>query len=369
MFARRYLTADVVVTPEREIPHGFIAIDNGIIVEIGEVAPANAEKFSGALIPGFVDIHCHGGGGFSFGVVDEMRGAANFHLHHGTTTILASQVSRPIPEAVEILHFSKQLVDEGVIAGIHLEGPFLSHARCGAQNPDALVDPTPELVAAVIESGKGTLRHITIAPELPGALKAISALVDAGATVAVGHSEATAAQGQAAFDAGARLVTHFFNGMRPYDHPETSFGMAALDDDRISTEVIADGVHVGIDKLQMVKERKGQRFISVTDAIVAAGMPDGEWNLGGLAVTTHNNVAHLSGTTTLAGSTLTMERAFTFLTKTAGFSLLEATHATATEPARVLGFDNLGSIAVGKIANLVVWNEEVKCVIRNGENT
>ena len=154
--------------------------------------------------------------------------------------------------------------------------------------------------------------------------------------------------------------------MRPYDHPETSFGMAALEDERISTEVIADGVHVGVDKLQMVKSKKGQRFISVTDAIVAAGMPDGEWNLGGLAVTTHDNVAHLSGTQTLAGSTLTMERAFAFLTTQAQFSLHDAVHATATEPARVLGFNTVGSIEVGKQADLVVWAGQVKRVIRHG---
>ncbi|MEY4347638.1 MAG: hypothetical protein RIS43_57 [Actinomycetota bacterium] len=362
----RYISADVVVTHDREIPNGYVAIDAGLIVEVGDIAPANCEKVSGALIPGFVDIHCHGGGGYSFGVVEEMRGAANFHLQHGTTTILASQVSRPISEAITILRETQPLVAEGVIAGIHLEGPFLSHARCGAQNPAALVDPSAELVASVIDAGKTTLKHITIAPELPGALDAIKAFTAAGITVAVGHSEATYAQGVAAFDAGATVVTHFFNGMRPYDHPETSFGMAALDDERISTEIIADGVHVGIDRMQLVKSRKAHRFISITDAIVAAGMPDGDWDLGGLAVTTHNGVAHLSGTQTLAGSTLTMERAFRFLTVDAGLSLRDAAHATATQPAHVLNLHNVGSIEVGKRADFVVWNDGVKCVLRNG---
>ncbi|MEY4323195.1 MAG: hypothetical protein RL410_976 [Actinomycetota bacterium] len=364
----RYITADIVVTPDREIAHGYVAIDNGVIVEVSSEGPADSEKFSGALIPGFVDIHCHGGGGFSFGVLDEIRGAANFHLQHGTTTILASQVSRPITEAIEILESARGLVAEGVIAGIHLEGPFLSHARCGAQNPAALIDPSADLVSAVIKAGQGVLKHITIAPELPGAIDAIRALTAAGITVAVGHSEATAEQGVAAFDAGAKVVTHFFNGMRPYDHPDTSFGMAALEDERISTEIIADGVHVGLDKVRMVHDKKGRRFISVTDAIVAAGMPDGDWNLGGLAVTTQDGVAHLSGTKTLAGSTLTMERAFSFLVSKANLSLVEAVQATSTEPARAMGFAHVGSIEVGKEANFVVWNDGVQHVIRHGNN-
>ena len=364
----RVITADIVVTEDREIKNGYVVIDNGVIVEIGEGDRPDAEKFSGVLLPGFVDIHCHGGGGYSFGKVDEMEAAAAFHRRHGTTTILASLVSTPINEVVRVLNEVNSLVEKDVIAGIHLEGPFLALNRCGAQNPAAIVDPAPELIDAVIAAGKLSLRLITIAPELPHGIEAVKKLVAAGVTVAVGHSDSTASEGQAAYDAGATVITHFGNGMRPYDHPETSFGMTALSDERVSTEIIADGVHVGEERLSMVRHAKGQRVIAVTDAIVAAGMPDGDWDLGGLSVTTTNNVAHLSGTQTLAGSTLTMDRAFQHLITVGGFSLREAAHATATEPARVLKLHHVGSIAVNKGADFVVWNKGLRQVIRKGED-
>ena len=362
----RIVSADVIITPHQEIQNGSVFIENGVITQISSHVHDGAEKFSGALLPGFVDIHCHGGGGYSFGKVEQIEDAAAFHRGHGTTTILASLVSTPIDEVTRILEETEDLVQRGVIAGVHLEGPFLSIDRCGAQNPSAIVDPEPHLVQAVLNAGKVTLRLITIAPERPNGIAAVKKFVENGVTVAVGHSEATAAVGSAAFDAGATVITHFGNGMRPYDHPDSSFGMSALEDKRVSTEIIADGVHVGLERLEMVRMRKGQRFIAVTDAIVAAGMPDGDWDLGGLAVTTTNNVAHLSGTQTLAGSTLTMDRAFNHLVEIGGFSLIEAAHATATEPARVLNLDEVGSIEVGKRADFVVWSNGLKHVIRNG---
>ncbi len=363
----RTFTANKIVTPGGEISQGWVSVDNGTITAIGEGTPTSATThLDGTMLPGFVDIHCHGGGGHSFDDPAGAAAAAEFHLQHGTTSILASLVSAPIHDQLRLLSALTRLVTDDVIAGVHLEGPFLSHIKCGAQNPAVLVDPSPEAVSQLLEFAGSSLRYITIAPELPGALEAIERLTAAGVVVALGHSDATAAEAVAGRQAGATAVTHLFNAMRTVHHRDNGLADVALIDPLLSTEVIPDGIHVAQMAMQLAATTKQHRLVAVTDAISAAGMPDGDYRLGGLDVTCADGAARLTGTNTLAGSTLTMDRAFAYLHTVMGLSLTAAAHATATEPARVLGLHHVGTIEVGKQADFVVWNDGLREVIKKG---
>lgn len=363
------ISADFIVTPSGVIIDGYVAFDGTVITEIaaGPSPHQDTQKVSGYLIPGFVDIHCHGGGGHSFSEVEQASDAAHFHAQHGTTTVFASLVSASVKDQSQTLQAYEPLVAAGVISGVHLEGPFLATAKCGAQNPAVLVEPNSEMVGQLIAAGKSTLKLITIAPELPGALDAIRSFSEAGVVVAIGHSDATADEAKAGVDAGATVVTHLFNAMRSLHHRSSGLADHALLDDRLSTEVIADGVHLNVQSLQLAHRIKQTSLIAITDAISATGMPDGDYVLGGLEVTTANGVATLRGTSTLAGSTLTMDKAFAFLIKHVGLDMLSAVSATATAPARVLGLRDVGSIEIGKKANFVSWDSGLKAVWRNGE--
>ena len=361
------VSARQIVTSHGMLDNAWLRIDNGHIVEIRtDDAPADATQVAGTLIPGFVDIHCHGGGGYSFDDAHNASKAADFHLAHGTTSLVASLVSASIDEQVRLLQELEPLVDLGVIAGVHLEGPFLSQKCCGAQNPVVLVDPTNDYVQALLDASSDALSMITIAPELPYAFDAIRTFVSHGVTVAIGHSDCSAEVAREAVDNGATVVTHLFNAMRKMHHREHGLAEYALVDERLSTEVIADGVHVGDIALRLAAAMKTDRLIAVTDAISAAGMPDGTVTLGGLEVTCAGGVARLTGTDTLAGSMLTMDRAFAHLLTDVGLEVTAAVHATSTEPARVLGLHDVGSIEVGKRANLIAWDRGVTAVFKQG---
>ena len=288
---------------------------------------------------GWLDIHAHGGGGFDFGgTVDGTRAALAAHGAHGTDRIVASLVSAPLAETRRELGVIREVmaVEPGLL-GVHLEGPFLAPARKGAHDPDALALPTPEHVAALLEACDGTMRQITVAPELPGALDAIETLVDHGVVVAVGHTEATADQARAAFDRGATLLTHGFNAMRGIVGREPGPVGAALADERVSIEVIADGIHVHPDNIAALFRAAPGRVVLVTDAMSAAAAAPGRYILGGLDVdVTADGRAVLAGTDTLAGSTLTLDRAVEVCVA-AGGPRDDAVAAATTVPERVLG--------------------------------
>lgn len=364
----KIIAADQVVTRSEVLRNAWVGVDAGRIVEVSVKSPPHTPDhvYRATLLPGFVDIHCHGGGGFSFDRAGEAEGAAEFHLRHGTTSIIASLVSAPVGAQAGQLAALKPLVDRGVLRGVHLEGPFLSAQKCGAQNPAALALPTEDAVEWLLRAAPGVLSMVTIAPELPGALAAIERFAAAGVTVALGHSDADADTARAGIEAGARVVTHLFNAMRPLHHRDGSLSGLALVEDRLSVEVIADGVHVGDISLQLAAKAKPGRLIAITDAIAAAGMPDGEVDLGGLAVEVSGGIARLRGTQTLAGSTLTMDRAFSQLLQVVGLNAVEAAHATATRPAEVLGLTDVGEIAVGKRADLVAMNGRAEAVWQAG---
>jgi N-acetylglucosamine-6-phosphate deacetylase len=286
----------------------------------------------------YTDIHCHGGGGHAFGdTVDGTLAALAAHRAHGTDRVVASLVSQPLERTVAAMDVVRQAMalDAGLL-GVHLEGPFLAPARKGAHDPFALAIPRPEVVAALLEAANGIVRQITIAPELPHALDAIERFVEAGVVVAVGHTEADAETARAAFDRGATLLTHAFNAMPGILARAPGPVGAALADERVSLEVIADGIHVDPRLIAMLFRAAPGRVVLMTDAMAAAAAAPGRYVLGGLNVDVADGRAVIAGTDTLAGSTLTMDRAVEVCVE-AGVPRDVAVGAATETPARVLG--------------------------------
>jgi N-acetylglucosamine-6-phosphate deacetylase len=342
----------------------YITIDNGIITDISESGVATKE-YSGTLIPGFVDIHCHGGGGSAFSSknIHEIERVIATHRSHGTTTQMASLVTEPIPVLKEQITRLKDFVDSGEIAGIHLEGPYLSHEKCGAHDPHLLREPVLREVMELIEHGDGAISYITMAPELPGAIECIEALVERGVVVAIGHSNASAEDARRAIIAGARAVTHFWNAIPKENAP--SITSEVFNDPTMVLEIIHDGHHVEQEKVAEILKGAPDRIALITDAMSAAGASDGSYNIGELDVVVKDGVARLVSNGSLAGSTLTMDSAFTRLLREQNQTLVQASYAASTLPAQTLGINYVGEIAVGKAAHFVrIEADEVKEVLR-----
>jgi N-acetylglucosamine-6-phosphate deacetylase len=355
-----------IVTPGGVLAGGYLVIEHGTITAVGTGdPPAPALDLAGAwLVPGFIDLHMHGGGGHAVAAsAEDMAAALAFHRRHGTTRSLISLVTAPLDVLAQQLRWVADLVAAGPsgAVGAHLEGPFLSPARCGAQNPAHLVLPDRAAFATLVESAAGTLRSVTIAPELPGALDLIRDVRAAGAVAAIGHSDAVYAEAKAAIEAGAALATHLFNGMRPLHHREPGIIGAALDSG-LACEVINDGVHVH-PAITALVARRPDSLVLVTDAIDATGVGDGDFELGGQRVRVQDGQARLAGSATLAGSTLTMDDALRRAVVDCGLPIEIAAAGAATNPARVLGLDTVcGSIAVGLDADLVVLDDDLRVV-------
>jgi N-acetylglucosamine-6-phosphate deacetylase len=371
------LTADTLLTGRELLRPGWIDTSGDTVRAMGAGAPpVPADRQLGAVtvVPGFVDTHVHGGGGASFSTARpaDTAAAVEFHRRHGTTTLIASLVTAA---PAELLRQVEALADEvrgGVIAGIHLEGPWLSASRCGAHDPALLRDPDAGEVDRVLSLGSNTIRMVTLAPERAGGFDAIRRVVDAGAVAAVGHTEATYEQTRAAIDAGATVGTHLFNAMRPIHHREPGPVIGLLEDPRVTVEVIADGVHLAPALYRHVTRGAGPDRVSlVTDAMSAAGMADGPYRLGPLAVDVVDGVAHVAGTQTIAGSTATMDRLFRFVVCHSGLprdeALLQAVRQVSVNPARALGLADAG-LAPGSAADLVVLDDELNVagVLRRG---
>ena len=288
---------------------------------------------------GFIDIHTHGAAGYSYddAADDEILAALDLHRAHGTAASLLSLVSAPVDRLAQRLAELRPLVERRPeILGVHLEGPFLAPARRGAHDPQALVHPAPNAVETLLEAGEGVIRQVTIAPELPGAADAITRLTEAGVVVAVGHTEADYDAAAAAFDRGASLLTHAFNAMPGLGHREPGPLGAALSQDHVAVEVIADGVHVHPVLLKTLFSAAAGRVVLVSDSMAATGLGDGDYRLGGLAVQVSGGVPLLAEAGTLAGSTLTLDRAVE-VAVAAGVDPEAALAAATTTPARVLG--------------------------------
>lgn len=351
-----------VVTPAGILDPGWVEVTDGRFTDVGSGRPAAAGVDLGGcwLLPGFIDLHVHGGGGHDVTrSAQDMLSGALFHRQHGTTTTLVSLMATPVDALCEQLGWVAGLLGTQHIVGAHLEGPFLASARCGAQNRDHLLEPDPLVLVKLLEAGQGAVRTITIAPELPGALELIGEIVGAGAIAAIGHTDATYEQAAAGFAAGARLATHLFNAMGSLSQRAPGPAVAALDSGA-TVELINDGVHVHDALTRLVARCAAGRLTLITDAISATGVGDGHYSLGDQPVVVQDGQARLAGSTKLAGSTLTMDQALRRAVVAVGLPIEVAAAAAATTPARVLGIDDrCGSIARGKDADLVLLDDDL----------
>ena len=356
------LAAGAVLTGSELLQPGWIEVSGPTVTAVGAGSPPRSpdHDFSAmTVVPGFVDTHVHGGGGGSFsGGADQTATAVAFHRRHGTTTLLASLVSEAPDDLLRQIRELAEMVRGGLVAGIHLEGPWLAAQRCGAHDPALLRDPESGELNHVLDAGAGTIRMVTLAPERAGGLEAIRRIVDAGAVAAVGHTEASYLQTCAAIEAGATVGTHLFNAMRPIHHREPGPVIALLEDPRVTVELIADGVHIDAALYRHVTQAAGiDRVSLVTDAMAAAGMADGAYRIGPLAVDVSAGVARLAGTETIAGSTATMDALFRFSVQHSrlarGEALVQAVRQSSVNPARALGLPN-PELQTGAGADLVV---------------
>jgi N-acetylglucosamine-6-phosphate deacetylase len=358
-----------VVTPDGEQADAWVHVDRGVIVSIRSTRPpvdAPVVDLAGAwLLPGYVDLHMHGGGGYSVASsLDAMDAAVAFHRSRGTTATLVSLMTASVAELSEQLGWVADLTRRGPtprghVLGSHLEGPFLSSRRCGAQNAAHMITPDRSVLDRLVAAADGALRMITLAPELDGAIPLIPPLRRAGVIVAMGHSDATYEQAAAAIRAGANHATHLFNAMPPLHHRAPGLVGAALEAG-ISCELINDGRHLHPAVIRVVSSLIS-RPVLITDAIDATGVGDGTSVLGGQEVHVHDGEARLASTGSLAGSTLTMDQALRRAVTASGLTIAQASAAASTNPARVLGLDaSVGSIAPGRHADLVVLDDDLQ---------
>lgn len=366
------LTADRILFPDADAPvAGHVEIEGDRIVAAGPGAgprPAD-EHLDGLVIPGYVDVHCHGGGGASFVTEDPEVAiqALSAHRRLGTTTMVASLVTGSIPDLERQVACLAGLVEAGELSGVHLEGPWLSARYKGAHPEDLLVAPRLDDVTALLDAGRGTVRMVTIAPELEGSLDAIRLIAGRGVVAAIGHTDADYDTCRAAIDAGARGATHLFNAMRPLHHREPGPVLALWEDPRVRLELIMDGVHLRRELGQFVAATAGDRVILITDAMAAADCSDGHYVLGELPVEVTDGVAHIAGTDTIAGSTLTLDKAVRSAVGV-GVPLARAVRAATSQPADYLGLADVGRLASGKFADLVVLDDALEAtrIMRRG---
>jgi N-acetylglucosamine-6-phosphate deacetylase len=320
------------------------------------------------VLPGFIDIHVHGGGGSDF--MDADRGAfdtiTRFHSSNGTTTMLATSVTAP-KEGIERLlaalsEYQKEGMPYAQLLGAHLEGPFISPAFPGAQNPRYIVAPQLDWVKEWAERFPGVMRLITFAPESEGALEFAALLRDYGIVASAGHTNAPYDVVEGAVEHGLCHAVHTFNAMKGLHHREPGTAGAVLTDDRISAEIIADGHHVHPACIKMLTRTKpDDRLLLVTDAMSAAGLGNGTYDLGGLEVRVKDGVATLTDGHTLAGSTLTMIDAFRFMVRKIGLDVARVSRLASLNPAKRLGIDGVtGSLRAGKQADLLLVHPDLK---------
>ena len=365
--------SDLVLRGGRVVTPDGVSSDD-VVVRAGRIAAIEAGRHGGEVVelagrwvlPGFVDLHVHGGGGAQCNTVDaeDILNVARFHAEHGTTSLLATTVAAPVDEleaAMGAIRAAAAAPSEGgaEVLGAHLEGPFLSPRWPGAMDSAHFLEPD-RAVADRLLAGGG-VRMVTLAPELPGAIELVRALAAADVVVSLGHTDASYAQVAEAVGAGARAVTHAFNAMRPLHHRRPGVLGAALDLDALTCEVICDGVHVDPAVLRLLQRAKGaERTTLVTDAIEAAGLPDGDYHLGQRPISVRAGRATLPGSDTIAGSTLTMDRALRNVVAFCDVGVEAAARMASTTPAELLGIDDRkGIVAPGRDADLVVLDPDL----------
>ncbi|MDX3750839.1 N-acetylglucosamine-6-phosphate deacetylase [Streptomyces sp. AK08-02] len=324
------------------------------------------------VVPGFVDLHNHGGGGASFtsGTAEDVLKGVHTHRTHGTTTLVASTVTGDMDTLAARAGLLSELAEQGDIAGVHFEGPFISPCRKGAHSEALLRDPDPADVRKLIDAARGRAVMLTLATELPGGLDSVRLLVEHGVLAAIGHTDATYEQTVEAIDAGATVATHLFNAMPPLGHRDPGPITALLEDDRVTVELINDGTHLHPAALQLAFHHAGaDRVAFITDAMDAAGFGDGRYLLGPLEVEVSEGVARLVEGGSIAGSTLTLDRAFKRAVTVDRLPVTDTVAALSANPARLLGmYDQVGSLEPGKDADLVLLDADftIKGVMRKG---
>ena len=399
----KYLIQGAVVTDHGIIEGGLLAIEGDRIVYAGRADHFDEPGFDQAdmdavnvislpadqrLIPGLIDVHNHGGNGGDFPSGDEAsaRIAVDFLHRAGTTTLLASMVTASPEDLIKGIGIYAGMTAEGLLAGIHLEGPFLSHARCGAQNPAFLLDPDLELMSSLIEAGQGAIATMTYAPELPGAADLVDLLTTHGITPSVGHTNSdtvTAAESleqaregleSAGYDgvSGRPTVTHLFNGMPPMHHRSPGPVAACLrvaSAGNAAVELVADGTHLDPETVKTVFDIVGAaNIVLVTDSMAAAGLADGSYMLGPSPVTVANGVATLDATGSIAGGTATLLEVLR-RTTAAGVPFRDALQSATSVPAAVLGLtDEVGALRSGLRADVPIVDAqlELQRVMRAG---
>lgn len=376
------ITARLAFSPIETIENPVIIVEDGFIVSVSSRAsaqlPQNAQyvDLSDSIIaPGFIDIHVHGGAGHD--VMQEGNEAlARMERHfakHGVTSYCPTTVTAPLDAtfaALDRLALAEKAPRDGDRAkpvGLHLEGPFISHAKRGVHPPENLVAPSVELFEKMWEAASGRVSLMTIAPELPGATEMIKQAVSKGVCISLGHSNATLAETEAGISVGARHATHTFNAMRTLDHREPGVLGTVLADDRVSADLIADGIHVHPEMVSLFLRAKGEeRAVLITDAISATGMGNGKFRLGNFDVEVKGDRCEYEGK--LAGSVLTLDRAVRNVTEFSKWTLQQAVRLATLNPARVLGRNDMGIIAPGAKADFAVLSRsgEVQRTIING---
>lgn len=375
-----------VITPEQIIDDGAVAIETGAFTYVGEWehapasvrasnAPADAENY---LLPGLVDVHNHGGGGVSFPDAENVADlaiAVEEHARYGTTSMLASLVTASAQTLKDRVAMLADAADEGLIAGIHLEGPFISVARCGAQNPAHIIPGDAALTAELLRIGRGHVKTMTIAPETPGVSEVVAALIDGGALPSYGHTDADDQTARDAIDEGVVMlrgtgrratITHLFNGMRPIHHRTPGPVPPALSAARrgeIIVELIGDGAHLHPGIVRDVFDLVGaDNIVLVTDAMAATGMADGDYRLGSLDVVVTDGVARLAQGDSIAGGTahlLDVVRT----TVAGGVPLVDAVRSASLVPAQVIDPNaDFGALRVGHRADVIRVDSDLRII-------
>ncbi|MEN8649374.1 N-acetylglucosamine-6-phosphate deacetylase [Streptomyces sp. 21So2-11] len=370
--ASKVLSGARVVLPTGTVENGRVIVEGDRIVGAAPDDTPSLDLSGHWIVPGFVDMHVHGGGGASFtsGTADDVLKGVRTHREHGTTTIVASMVTGEMNVLAKQAALLSQLVEQGDLAGIHFEGPFISPCRKGAHSEGLLRDPDPAEVRKLIDAAHGTAKMFTLATELPGGIDSVRLLAEHGVIAAIGHTDATYEQTVEAIDAGATVATHLFNAMPPLGHRTPGPIAALLEDERITVELINDGTHLHPASLQLAYHHAGaSRVAFITDAMDAAGFGDGMYDLGPLAVEVKDGVARLVDGGSIAGSTLTLDTAFRRAVTVDRLPVDDVVRSISANPARLLGVaDRVGSLEPGKDADLVVLDADfaLKGVMHKG---
>ncbi|MCO1660122.1 N-acetylglucosamine-6-phosphate deacetylase [Pseudonocardia humida] len=373
MTAGQHLLRGTLVSAGRLIDDGLVAVRGDRIEFAGPTAgwsgPRPPEP-AGTLLPGLVDVHCHGGAGHGFPDSDRagVRAAAEHHLRHGTTSLVGSLVSARAEVLRERVRLLAPLVVAGELAGIHLEGPFLSAARCGAQDPRMIVPGDPDLLRELIEAGGGTVRSMTLAPETARYAELVKTMAEHDVLPSLGHTDAGAGLTREAIGevgGGPLSATHLFNGMPPMHHRApgpVAACLAAAARGEMVLELVADGVHLDDETVAAVFDLVGPRRIAlVTDAMAAAGQADGRYRLGSLLTDVVQGVARLAGDPpgAIAGGTSRLIDVVRRVVRHSGVGLADAVTAASATPARLLGLADVGDLVAGRRADLVLTDDDL----------